>query len=203
MIMIKYEFKKFPVLATVLTILGLFSAVIAISISLISTRYDAGVPLALLEVVGTVLFLAGLTTGKVGLLKVISIIVTVCVLTASFVLAIEKYSFRDVFLFGLSLLMLITSVLVLVYYLTMNRNERIAKLYNITSIVMASLIAAYLIVYVVSGIVKSDIHPQFYPIIASFGFLSIIPMTINLSLNKIEVEDDEEEEKNEEVVDNQ
>ena len=202
--MIKYEFKKFPVLATVLTILGLFCAVIAISISLISTSYDAGVPLALLEVVGTVLFLAGLTTGEVGLLKVISIIVTVCVLTASFVLAIEKYTIRDVFLFGVTLLMLINSVLVLVYYLTMNRNERIAKLYNITSIVMASLIAVYLIIYVISSIVKSEIYPQFYPIIASFGCLSIIPMVINCSLTKIEIQDEEEEDNNEqEVVDNQ
>lgn len=198
--MTTFEFKKFPVLATVLTILSLFCAVIAISISLINIEYASGVPLALLEVVGAVLFLAGLTTGKVRLLKVISVISVICELTASFVLAISKYSSRDVFLFGISLLMLITSVLVLVYFLTMAKNERIVKLYNITSIVMTSLIALYLIVYVVISLVEANIYPQFYPILVSFGLISILPMIINLSIEKVSTKEIKNETDKQEIV---
>ena len=125
-LMVKYEIKKFPLLATILTILGLVAAVISITISLISTNYDGFVSVALLEIVATVLIIAGLTTGKCTLLRVISIIITVCILIAAFILAIAKYSMRDVYLFGVALFMLIDSVLNLVYFLA-SKNKKIEK----------------------------------------------------------------------------
>ena len=66
--MSKYEFKKFPVLGTILTLLALFTSVMAISISLMTNNYDGTVSLALLELSAAVLFLAGLTTSKTVLL---------------------------------------------------------------------------------------------------------------------------------------
>ena len=72
--MTKYEIKKFPIVATVIVLLSLVAAVIATTISLFNLSYDGAVSLALLEIVAAVLLLAGITTGKVTLLRVISII---------------------------------------------------------------------------------------------------------------------------------
>lgn len=190
--MSKYEFKKFPVLATVLTLLGLFTSVLAISISLMTSNFDGTVSLALLELSVAVLFLAGLTTGKIGLLRVISIIATVGVLVATFVLSIVKYGQRDVFLFGVALLMLITAILDLVYFLTV-KNPRIEKFYFIASIALAALIGCYAIVYMVQDIVRvvnstepTSLKAQYYALIIGFGFVSLLPMVIHNSIQKVD-----------------
>ena len=115
--MIKYEFKKFPLVATILTILGLVCAVVAIASSLLSDGFGWIASLALLEIIATVLILAGLTIGRVGMLRVISIIITVCLVITNFVLAIVEYDKREVFMFSIALLMLVSSVLELVYFL--------------------------------------------------------------------------------------
>lgn len=204
-LMVKYEIKKFPILATVLTILGLVAAVISITISLISTNYDGFVSVALLEIVATVLFIAGLTTGKCTLLRVISIITTVCILIASFVLAIAKYSVRDVYLFGISLFMLIASVLNLVYFLA-SKSKRIEKLFLITSVVFTSLVALYTIVFIVQDISNfssgaSELSGQVYAILFSFIFISILPAIVYHSMDK-EIIEEPAEEPAQEVVDN-
>lgn len=190
--MSKYEFKKFPVLATVLTLLGLFMSVMAISISLMTNNYDGTVSLALLELSAAVLFLAGLTTGKIGLLRVISIIATVGVLFATFILAIVKYGQKDVFLFGIALLMLITAILDLVYFLTV-KNPRIEKFYFIASITLASLIGCYAIVYIIQDIIRfanasepTSLKAQYYALILGFAFVSLIPMVIHQSMQRVE-----------------
>ena len=102
----KYEFNKFPAAAVTLTIIGLVLAVLATSISITTTdngfydSYHLG-GLAIIEVVAAVLFLAGLTTGKGGLVKVISIILTVGIVITSFVLAIVKLTNHDVMYFSI------------------------------------------------------------------------------------------------------
>jgi len=190
--MSRYEFKKFPVLGTILTLLALFTSVMAISISLMTNNYDGTVSLALLELSAAVLFLAGLTTSKTVLLRVISIIATVGVLFAAFVLSIVKYGQRDVFLFGIALLMLITSILDLVYFLTV-KNPRIEKFYFIASIALAALIGCYAIVYVVQDIVRvvnstepTSLKAQYYALIIAYGFVSILPMVIYQSMQKVD-----------------
>lgn len=196
--MTKYEFKKFPIIATVLTLLGLIAAVVAVTISLLNYNYDGTIALSLLEVVATVLVLAGLTTTKVGLSRVISIIITVCLLIVSFILAIDKYSLRDVYLFGIALFMLIASVLGLVYFLA-SKNPRIEKLFFITSIVMTSLVVVYTIVFIVANVsnhanVGTDLAPQTYAILISYAFITILPAIIHRSMDKVEVveEDDDD-----------
>ena len=127
--MIKYEIKKFPLVATILTALGLVCAVIAIASSLLSVGFSWIASLALIEIIATVLFLAGLTIGRVGLLRVISIIVTVSMLVTNFVLSIVEYNQKEVVLFSVALLMLVASVLELVYFIAI-RNQKIRKMYG-------------------------------------------------------------------------
>ena len=201
--MIKYEIKKFPLLATILTILGLVAAVISITISLISTNYDGFVSVALLEIVATVLIIAGLTTGKCTLLRVISIIITVCILIAAFILAIAKYSVRDVYLFGVALFMLIDSVLNLVYFLA-SKNKKIEKLFLITSVVFTSLVLLYTIIYIVQNVSNANagadaINSQVYAILISFIFISVLPAIVYRSMEKTVIEVPVEEEIEEEV----
>ena len=208
--MVKYEIKKFPLLATILTILGLVAAVISITISLISTNYDGFVSVALLEIVATVLIIAGLTTGKCTLLRVISIIITVCILIAAFILAIAKYSMRDVYLFGVALFMLIDSVLNLVYFLA-SRNKKIEKLFLITSVVFTALVLLYTIIYIVQNVSNANagadnINSQIYAILTSFIFISVLPAVVYRSMEKTEVVDpidDEVEEPAQEVVESE
>ena len=174
--MAKYVFKKFPIVATVLTILGLLAAVLAISISLMSSKYyDGTVSLALLEIAATVLILAGLTTGKVVLLRVISTIISVGVLTSSFVIAMVKYSLKDVYLFSVSLLIFICAILSLIYF-TVLRNKRVEKLYYVSSIVLTSLVVVYMFIYIVKNIVNSTngsetLNPHIYAVLCSYVFL--------------------------------
>lgn len=195
--MIKYEFKKFPIAATVLTLISLLAAVLAISISLMTYDYDGGiVVLALFIITGAVLVLAGLTTAKVVLLKVISIIITIGVVIASFFLAIVKYSSHDVFLFSTSILMFIASVLGLVYFVNM-RNDRIKKMHAIAAIAFSSLTGIYAIIYIVFDIIKVvkateySLHPQFYALIIAFMLVAILPYVVNKSLTPIEEKVDE------------
>ena len=188
--MTKYEFKRFPIVATVLTILGLLAAVLAISISLMSSKYyDGTVSLALLEIAATVLILAGLTTGKVVLLRVISTIITVGVLTSALIIAMFKYGYKDVYLFSVALLMFICSLLSLIYF-TVIRNKRIENLYFVSSGVLTSLAVVYLIIYVVKDIVNNgnELSPHIYALLCSYAFITILPMMVYCSLTKVEVE---------------
>lgn len=204
--MTKYEFKKFPIIPTILTLFGLVAAVVGVTISLLNTSYDGTIALALLEVLATVLVLAGLTTGKVGLSRVISIIITVCVIIVSFILAIDKYSVRDVYLFGLALFMLIASALGLVYFLA-SKNPRIEKLFFITSIVMTSLVVIYTFIYILANVnnhanVGSELNPHTYAILISYAAITLLPAMVHRSMTKVEVpdEEDDDEDENEEVV---
>ena len=195
--MVKYEIKKFPLAATILTLLGLVAAVISVTISLVNTSYDGYVSLALLEIVATVLIIAGLTTGKVTLLRVISIIITVCLLIAAFVLAIAKYAERDVYLFAISLFMLIASVLNLVYFLTL-RNKKIEKFYIITSSVLTGLVIVYSLIYIITNVINysngaAELYPQTYAVLVAYACVTILPMMVYRSMDRIEVEEPVEE----------
>lgn len=191
--MSKYEFKKFPLLAVILTLVGLVLSVITISVSLTFRNSDGGIAaLALIEIIAAVLVLAGLTTGRVGLLRVISIILTVVLLLTAFILTINKFTDRDVFLFGISLLMLITSVLELIYFLTL-RNPRIKKLYLISGCCFSALVFVYGLVYMGFDIYEHvslglTLHYNYYFLIFAFSAVSSLPVAIYNSLSKKEAE---------------
>lgn len=189
--MTKYEFKKFPLLAVILTLVGLVLSVIAISVSLIVRFSDGGIAaLALLEIIAAVLVLAGLTTGRVILLRVISIILTVSLLITSFVLTIVKFSDRDVFLFAIALLMLIASVLELIYFLTL-KNPRIKLLYFISGLCFSGLVFLYGLVYVGIDVYEAvtlslETHYNYYFLLFGFSAISALPVAIYNSLTKKE-----------------
>ena len=195
------EFKKFPILATVLAIIGVVLAVAAITSSLGVSNYTGGsVFLGMCLLVASVLFVAGLTTGKIMLLKIISIITLCCVIFANFVITITKFGMRELVLFAVVLLMLIASVLCFIYFLTM-RSERIKKMYFISNLVVVGLIAIYFILYVikdigyfVTGEQDSLMYPYYF-ILLAYAVVAAIPLVIQYSLAK--KENDVEEPKQE------
>ena len=204
--MIKYEFKKFPLVATILTILGLVCAVVAIASSLLSDGFGWIASLALLEIIATVLILAGLTIGRVGMLRVISIIITVCLVITNFVLAIAEYDKREVFMFSIALLMLVASVLELVYFLAI-RNEKIRKMYTVASFCLSALVLIFSIYFIIkSGQGTSEglpIEYQTFILLLSYVFITLLPVTVHTSFNMIQVDEPVAEEPEQEVVEPQ
>lgn len=203
------EFKKFPIAATVLSIVAILLSVIAITSSLMEDTYlFAGtVVLGLLLLVASVLFIAGLTTGRIVLLKVISIITFLGTIVTNFVLTVVNFENRNVELFAIVLLMLIASVLGYIYFLTSSRNERIRKMFIVTSSVLTVLIVIYAVIYIikdVSGKTNPDailMYP-YYLLLFSYATLSTIPLAIHLSLSGKE-EEQEKQPKEEIPVDQQ
>ena len=195
--MIKYEIKKFPLIATILTVLGLVCAVVAISTSLLSSGFSWIASLALLDIIATVLFLAGLTIGRVGMLRVISVIVTVCLLITCFVLAITEYNMKEVFKFSISLLMLVASVLELVYFLAI-RNQKIRKMYMVASYVLTGLILIFSLYFLINNIQGNTaeglpVEYQTFILLLSFTFISVLPVAVHSSFEMSEVEEPQEE----------
>ena len=195
--MIKYEIKKFPLIATILTVLGLVCAVVGLSTSLLSSGFSWIASLALLEIIATVLFLAGLTIGRVGMLRVISVIVTVCLLITCFVLAITEYNMKEVFKFSISLLMLVASVLELVYFLAI-RNQKIRKMYMVASYVLTALILIFSLYFLINNIQGNTaeglpVEYQTFILLLSFTFISVLPVAVHSSFEMSEVEEPQEE----------
>lgn len=198
----KYEFNKFPVAAVTLTIIGLVLAVLATSISITANDqgYYSGAHLgglAIIEVVAAVLFLAGLTTGKGGLVKVISVILTVGLVITSFVLAIVKLTNHDVMYFSISLMMLIASVLELIYFLSVKFNGRIAKLYLVASITFCGLVALYGAIYTVMDIIdfvqyNYPVHVDNYLLLFGLAVIAALPVLSYVSLSKEEAQENPE-----------
>lgn len=194
--MTKYEIRKFPKVAVILTLAGLFLAVIAMAISLIIKDNSLG-GLAIFAIVASVLVLAGLTTGKVLLLKIISTILTVGLLITSFILAIVKFSNQEVVLFAVSILMLVASILELIYFLT-NKNPRINQMYIYTGSIFSVLVLAYSIYYAANDIyevvnygVQANISNYF--LLLSFAAVSYLPVATHRSIEKVEEEPKQEE----------
>ena len=189
--MIKYEIKKFPLVATILTVVGLVCAVVAIASSLLSDGFSWIASLALIEIIATVLFLAGLTIGRVGLLRVISIIVTVCLLVTNFVLSIVEYNRKEVVLFSVALLMLVASVLELVYFIAI-RNQKIRKMYAFTSYILSALAAVFAIYFLVNNIQNTpegaSIQYQTFILLLSYVFITLLPVFVHNSMDMVEVE---------------
>ena len=142
-----------------------------------------------------VLVLAGLTTGKVGLVRVISIILSVGTVITSFVLAIVKFNESNALYFTISLLMLIASVLSLIYFLCMRNNKRIIMMHIISSICFASLVLLYCVLYMSFDMMEAEsLHIDNYFLLLSFALITILPFVARLNLVVKEVPDEEPEE---------
>ena len=204
----QYEFKKFPILATVLAAACLLFAVIGVTSSLFNydTFYGGPVFTGLLLVIVSVLVIAGLTTGRPLLLKVISIIISISVITTNFIVTIVEYNNHKAVLFGIVLLALIASVLAFVYFLTV-KTERIRKMYLVTGSILSVLVLAYAITFTITDLVRVLGEYQYYEypyyfILVSYALATALPMVIFFSLSKKEEPQEEPkqvEEKQEET----
>lgn len=195
------EFKKFPILATMLSILIVVLSVVAITIGLSRERfvYTGSLFTGLALLVASVLFIAGLTTGKIHLLKVISIMSSVGVIVTSFVFAVMNFETHQTVLFSLSILMLICSVLSYIYFLTSARNARIKNMYLVAIIVMACLTFAYAMVYILQNVDSathdgSDFDYTNYLLLFGFILLILIPLSIRFAVSQKEVKPEEKKE---------
>lgn len=191
--MSKNENKQFPVIAIILSALAIVLAVISIAFAATDKYYDNNATLGILELVASVLFLAGLTTGKKVLARIISIISLVSMIIVSFVLAVVKVYAQDVALLAISLLMLVASVLGLIYYLTSFRNPRISKMFIATGFVLGLLIIMYAIFYMTNDMamvartnVEDTPATQNYFLLFGLAVISIIPPVIRVTTKDIE-----------------
>ena len=197
----QYEFKKFPLLATLLAAACLLLAVVGITTSLIDyySYYTGPLIAGLFLIVAAVLIIAGLTTGRAVLLKIISIIICIAVITTSFCITIAEFGNHRVALFGIALLMLIASVLSFVYYLTV-KTERIKKMFLVAGSILSGLAVAYAVTFMVVDLTKTlgqyDYYQYpYYFILLSFAAVTSLPMVIFFSLAKKEEPKQEEQEK--------
>ena len=195
--MSKNENKKFPVVAIILSGIAIVLAVLSISFCA-TARYPGNLAsVGVLELVGSVLFLAALTTGRNVFSKVVSIVLLVANIIVSFVLVVIKIYTQEVALLAISLLMLVAAVLSLIYYLTSFRNKRIAKMFIATAFILAVLVFMYAAFYMAGDLnAVQNAAPQLereplfdnYFLIFGLGALATIPPTIRLT-----IKDDEEE----------
>lgn len=198
--MSKNENKQFPVIAIILSALAIVLAVISIAFAATDDYYGGNAALGILELVASVLFLAGLTTGKRVLARIISIISLVSMIIVSFVLAVVKVYSQDVALLAISLLMLVASVLGLIYYLTSFRNPRIGKMYIATGFVLGLLVVMYAIFYMtadMAAVAKSSYDPvpatQNYFLLFGLAVISVIPAVIKITTKDGEEAQEEKE----------
>ena len=206
--MSQFEFKKFPIAATILSIITLLLAVISITSALVLREdYYFGGPifLGLLLLVASVLFIAGITTGKINLLRVISIVTFIGIIIANFSLTIAKYTSREVELFTFAILMLITCILSYIYFLA-GKSKRIRMMFIVAIGVLVTLTVAYTVSYIMRDMNRAEAeHSQlmapYYLILFSYSILPSIPLAIRCSLSKKEPQEetvDADEEYNEE-----
>ena len=194
----QYEFKKFPLVATLLAALALLLSVLSITFSLTDSFYGASISLGLSLLVASVLFVAGLTTSRVVLSRTISIITYVCVIVTNFVLTIVNFETHDLGLFTLSILMLIATVLGYIYFLTAFRSERIMMMYKVASYILIVLTLAYAILFLVKDTTDTDgRYVPFYFILFSYTVIVSVPLAIQYSLSRKEEEPNPEEQSEE------
>ena len=188
----QYEFKEFPILATVLAAVCLLLSVIGVTASLADYNYYYTGPMVagLCLIIVAVLMIAGLTTGRPLLLKVISIVVFIAVMTTNFGITIGEFGERRVVLFGIALLMLIASVLSFVYFVTV-KTPRIRMLFLVTGAILAGITLVYAIAFTVIDLTRVlgeyDVYEYpYYFILTSYAVATSLPMVVYFSLSKKE-----------------
>ena len=206
-IMFKSRFVKFPLLPIILTVVSLFLAVVAISVSLyVRTNYyysyegDA-IFLSIVIIILSSLFLSGLTIEKATFVKVVTIITHCVLVVTSLAFVIANLATNDIIKFAISMLLLVSSIIILVYFFIM-KNDNIKKLYMIVSIISTSLLGAYFAAYITIDIIKyfqeviENINIQFYFVLASLIVFSLVPLFTNkvqAPASTLEIPTDEQE----------
>ena len=194
----QYEFKKFPILATILAAVCLLLSVVGVTASLADYNYYYTGPMiaGLCLIIVAVLMIAGLTTGRPLLLKVISIIVFIAVMTTNFGITIGEFGEHRVALFGVALLMLIVSVLSFVYFVTV-KTPRIRMLFLVASSILAGITLVYAITFTITDLTRTlgayDVYEYpYYFILVGYAIVTSLPMVVYFSLSKKEEPQEEQ-----------
>ena len=193
--MSKNENKKFPVAAIILSGVVIVLAVLAISFCATARNPGNLASVGVLELVGSVLFLSALTTGRNVFSRIVSIVLSVANIIVSFVLVVIKIYTQNVALLAISLLMLVAAVLSLIYYLTSFNNKRIEKMYIATGFIFSVLVLMYAAFYMASdlhAVQAADPSLELEPLIDNYflifglGVLGMIPPTLRLTVKEDE-----------------
>ena len=117
-------------------------------------------------------------------------------MVANFVLAIAKFTLKEVELFPVALLMLVACILNFIYFVA-NKSERIRKMYIIANITLTSLTFLYAIIYMTKGlyekgVVGDESRIPIYFILLGYVIINVIPMIIYISLKDPEEPKQEE-----------
>ena len=149
------EFKKSTLLATVLSVCGIFLSALSFIFILVADKMNGSgtgsFSLSLVTLVLFVLFLSALSVKKAVFAKIISFITIGCLLLASFVISIvtsaifqtRDVSWDTVAFLAISILSLVAMVLFLIYFIVGKNGtlKMIAKVTNIVSLALYGLLA--------------------------------------------------------------
>ena len=158
------QFKKSPLLAIVLSVVGIFVSVLAFIMIQVAAKVDGSSsgpsPLAIIELVLFVLLLAALSAKRPIFTKVICIIGISALLVQAFIVSIVtsvSFKYRDVgwdtvsFL-SLGVLCLVATILFFIYYL-IGKKDTLRKMANIMNIFVIGFYAVFAVVMVVSSFI--------------------------------------------------
>ena len=158
------QFKKSPLLAIVLSVIGIFVSVLAFIMIQVAAKVDGSSsgpsPLAIIELVLFVLLLAALSAKRPIFTKVVCIIGISGLLVQAFIVSVVtsvSFKYRDVgwdtvsFL-SLGVLCLVATILFFIYYL-IGRKDTLRKMANIMNIFVIGFYAVFAVVMVVSSFI--------------------------------------------------
>ena len=158
------QFKKSPLLAIVLSVVGIFVSVLAFIMIQVAAKVDGSSsgpsPLAIIELVLFVLLLAALSAKRPIFTKVVCIIGISGLLVQAFIVSVVtsvSFKYRDVgwdtvsFL-SLGVLCLVATILFFIYYL-IGKKDTLRKMANIMNIFVIGFYAVFAVVMVVSSFI--------------------------------------------------
>ena len=158
------QFKKSPLLAIVLSVIGIFVSVLAFIMIQVAAKVDGSSsgpsPLAIIELVIFVLLLAALSAKRPIFTKVVCIIGISGLLVQAFIVSVVtsvSFKYRDVgwdtvsFL-SLGVLCLVATILFFIYYL-IGKKDTLRKMANIMNIFVIGFYAVFAVVMVVSSFI--------------------------------------------------
>lgn len=167
------QFKKSILLPIILTVIGIFVSVAAFVMIQVAAKVNnvttGPTPLAIIELVFFVLFLAALSAKRPVFTKVLSIIAISSLALTSFIIAIvtsvqfEVYaiSWDSVSFLTLGFVTLVSAILFLVYYL-IGKRDTLAKLSKILNIFTLGFYGLFTILLVISCFVGIFKTTRFY-----------------------------------------
>ena len=158
------QFKKSPLLAIVLSVIGIFVSVLAFIMIQVAAKVDESStgpsPLAIIELVLFVLLLAALSAKRPIFTKVVCIVAISALLVQAFIVSIvtsvtfknRTVAWDSVTFLSLGVLCLVATILFFIYYL-IGRKDTLRKMAIIMNLFVLGFYGAFAVVMIVSSFV--------------------------------------------------